>query len=254
MDSPTPLRVLLCSLQSGVCFELKNALMGTFDLQEAYGVASIKEAVEEQWADVLFYDGRAERDLPYFSREYLCSYPNLSWIMGGIRGIELFERFRSKKKLGPQIHLEAPLDYQQCRWAISRLANCHPAHHPLLSNIQDLLVSGVDLFDSRVFSLLEDYLKACMYSPKLTARYVSQRLDQEPDDLERAFRNTLYMGLGEFIDSLRIDQALYLLEHSDLSLGGIAYRLGFLHFEDFLFVYKEELGEAPPRDRHLKEK
>ena len=72
-----------------------------------------------------------------------------------------------------------------------------------------------------------------------------------PDYLSRIFKQTVGMGIAEYIARLRVDQARRLLGTDRFSLGEIASMVGFYDQSHFGKVFREYAGMTPNEYRRM---
>lgn len=66
-----------------------------------------------------------------------------------------------------------------------------------------------------------------------------------PDYLSRVFKQTIGIGIGEYVNRLRVDHARRLLGSEKFSLGEIGFMVGFYDQSHFGKVFREYVGMTP---------
>lgn len=79
----------------------------------------------------------------------------------------------------------------------------------------------------------------------LTVSAVAKQLHCHPDYLSRTFKQSVCGGLADYILRVRVDQARHLITMGKLSLGEIAWQVGFKDQSHFCRVFKRLVGVAP---------
>ena len=86
--------------------------------------------------------------------------------------------------------------------------------------------------------------------PRLTIRDVAARQASNESYISRALNQGLGATFNEFINGLRVDHAMNLLEGGQESLIQIAFASGFNSKATFNRVFKEIVGKTPTEYRH----
>ena len=83
------------------------------------------------------------------------------------------------------------------------------------------------------------------YGQAITLKDVAERANCHPDTLCRVFRQAVGYGLGEYVKRVRIDHARRLISCGRLSLGEIAFQVGFQDQSHFGRAFKQFIGCTP---------
>ena len=83
------------------------------------------------------------------------------------------------------------------------------------------------------------------YSESITVEKIAEALHCHPDYLSRAFKRAARIGLADYILRVRVDHARNLIKSGTLSLGEIAWQVGFLDQSHFNRVFKRLVGMTP---------
>ncbi|MEN6312690.1 MAG: helix-turn-helix domain-containing protein [Clostridiaceae bacterium] len=81
---------------------------------------------------------------------------------------------------------------------------------------------------------------------------VAGRLGLSPNYLSKLFKTYTAKSVGDYINQLRVEKALKLLEESDLSINEIASRIGIPCNTYFYPIFKKIMGITPAEYRQLK--
>lgn len=79
---------------------------------------------------------------------------------------------------------------------------------------------------------------------------LAQSVHFSPSYLSRLFHQKTGMTLKTYITLRRLDNAKYLLENSEMSIGEIAVNCGFSNVSNFNRVFKQQTGISPLEFRH----
>lgn len=79
----------------------------------------------------------------------------------------------------------------------------------------------------------------------LSRNDIAGHLYLNPDYLSRMFRKKTGQSLKDYIVEMKIERAKYLMEHTPLSIGAVASKVGFANFSYFSQVFKKITGETP---------
>ncbi len=106
--------------------------------------------------------------------------------------------------------------------------------------------NGTDLL-ARVDSLLTDYLRseAPAQSGVPTVQYVSEQLHFSPDYLSDMLRANTGMNTQQHIHHKLLETARDLLGAGEMTVGEIAYHLGFEQSQSFSRLFKRKTGQSP---------
>ncbi len=95
------------------------------------------------------------------------------------------------------------------------------------------------------------------YAEPLTVERIAAALKCHPDYLSRVFKQAAHVGLADYILRVRIDHARNLIGTGKLTLGEIAWQVGFQDQSHFNRVFKRLVGVTPghfsahPFDRRI---
>ena len=109
--------------------------------------------------------------------------------------------------------------------------------HILLENI---LVPNYDESMSRAVSYINDNL-----TEELSVQSVSKNANISKSSLYRRFHSTFGCTLNQYINKRRVENAVDLLVHSDLTVDEISRKVGFSGCSYFNKIFKKEKGISP---------
>ena len=82
-------------------------------------------------------------------------------------------------------------------------------------------------------------------NPELSVTWLARQLGCSPDHLSRAFHQHSGMRLNRYIEECRLEQAIDLLETSDLKIAAIAWTCGFSSPSYFDRIFMKLRGTTP---------
>lgn len=90
------------------------------------------------------------------------------------------------------------------------------------------------------------------FREKITLGMVAQAVSFNPEYFSRLFARETGMNFSAFLNSLRMDQAVDLLEHSDKKVYEIAEEVGYSSLSYFSTAFKKSFGQTPAEYQALK--
>ena len=81
-----------------------------------------------------------------------------------------------------------------------------------------------------------------------------KRVAMNKNKLQKAFRLTEGKSIGEYVRTLRMEQALELLEESDMSVREIAMAIGYHGVSNFYHAFQQRFGSTPQAVRDMLKK
>lgn len=83
------------------------------------------------------------------------------------------------------------------------------------------------------------------YNAELSLSTIAKEFFINPSYLSTAFKHKTGTNFSTYVEELRIKQAIYLLNHTDLEIGAIANEVGYLDQNYFSKIFKKRTGESP---------
>jgi AraC-like DNA-binding protein len=200
---------------------------------------------------------------PDYSVQWLVFHPDL------LHGYPLAKTIRDYGYFSYSVDEALHLSEKEQATVDSVMSNIEREYH---SNIdafsQDVMVSNIDLllnycnrFYNRQFitrkkvnndllsnleALLQDYFNNKVQELGLpSVQYVSEQLNVSPNYLGDMLRVLTGQGTQQYIHQKLIEKAKEFLSTSALSVGEIAYELGFEHPQSFSKLFKTRTGITP---------
>ena len=93
-------------------------------------------------------------------------------------------------------------------------------------------------------SAITDYMKK-NYSRDLSLETLAKTFGYSPTYLSRMFRKYALTNYKTYLDGIRLEHAVELLERTDQSIGEIALQCGFPNSKAFSRAFKEKYGMLP---------
>lgn len=112
----------------------------------------------------------------------------------------------------------------------------------------DSLTSSFKENDVKILHEIHDFI---LNHPKdfYTIEQLSIQFAINDFKLKKGFKELFGMGIFQFSSQIRMEQALHLLKHSDLSIKEIAYNVGYSSPSSFSVAFKKECGVSPNKIR-----
>lgn len=108
---------------------------------------------------------------------------------------------------------------------------------------------GVRLYE--IVSYIEGHYQG-HYQEELSTQSIAETFNVSVSFLQKLFRQHLDTSLMAFVNSIRVQNAYYLLMHSDLPISTIAIRTGFTSDKAFRVAFKKRFNEPPLNYRFKK--
>ena len=96
---------------------------------------------------------------------------------------------------------------------------------------------------------VRQYIRSAYFTP-LTVRTLAVQFGYHPDHLTRLFRRQFGTTPGQYLKQVRIEQANWLLLHTDRSVEHIAHAVGYHDLSAFYRAYGSICGDPPGACRH----
>ncbi len=110
-------------------------------------------------------------------------------------------------------------------------------------------VLDAQLADRPPIRSVQEWISANLERP-LPVSDLAERANMSPRNFARVFRREVGTTPGRYVERMRIAQARELLETTDLSVGQVARRCGFLTTETFLRAFARAVRLTPGEYRH----
>lgn len=118
--------------------------------------------------------------------------------------------------------------------------------HPLIIMLEGYFEKGPSqTCDSR--SLYTDLLQYITenHCSELSVKMLGQKFNYSVSTISHLFKKNSGMSINQYIEKLRLDEAKWLLKHSELSIIEISDSLGFCNPAYFSYVFKKNFGVSP---------
>ncbi len=112
----------------------------------------------------------------------------------------------------------------------------------LSSNLKSQTIGKIDRkFINEFTSLIESNLS----NDKLSVEDICKKLGISRVQLYRKVKALMNINVNDYILSTRLQKAKYLLQHEELTIGEISYKVGFSSPAYFSTVFKSKFGVTP---------
>ncbi|MDF2669691.1 MAG: hypothetical protein K0R67_1997 [Paenibacillus sp.] len=92
---------------------------------------------------------------------------------------------------------------------------------------------------------IKHYIDNNYFNPDLSQAMLSTVFCLHQSSISRVFKDEYGVKFVDYVNDLRVKQAILLMENEDLPIQIIAERVGFLHSNTFIQVFKKITGETP---------
>jgi CheY-like chemotaxis protein len=158
-------------------------------------------------------------------------------------------------KLGADFYIAKPFDPDFLELIISNLLTAREALKQRyidggerLQPEEATISSADEKFMSRFNSLIGDNLS----DPDLNVDFIASELAMSRASLYNKMQSLLGIGVNDYINKYRIDEAAELLKDVEMSIGEISFETGFRNQRYFSTVFKKIKGVSPSEYRNKK--
>lgn len=88
------------------------------------------------------------------------------------------------------------------------------------------------------------------FDRSITLSNIAQELYVHPNYLSKKFKDETGFTLTEYINQVRVKEAIFMLTHGDLSIADIAYSVGYNDKKYFSKTFKKIIGKSPSEYRN----
>ena len=106
--------------------------------------------------------------------------------------------------------------------------------------------------DAKFMMLLKDYLEEHLSDPDMKAEDMAAAVNMSESAFRRRIHDLTGMTPSGFVRAKRMEQAMFLLAHSDEGINQVAYLTGFSDPKYFSRTFKKETGVTPSQYRAAK--
>ena len=87
------------------------------------------------------------------------------------------------------------------------------------------------------------------YADKITLNSLASFIGYSPTHFQKIFTQTMHISPQKYLETIRINQAKYLLSQHSQSISDIAYNCGFSSQPHFTLVFRQHTGMTPKEFR-----
>lgn len=132
---------------------------------------------------------------------------------------------------------------------ISNMAELFDEIRAIFSRLCDV-IAGQRILSKETQSVrIRDMVEEQWQSSELSVASIAEKLNLHPSYVSRIFKEEQGMGLLEYINRYRVEQASLLLQHSDASVSQIAAQCGYTSDASFIRVFRQYRGITPGKYR-----
>lgn len=180
----------------------------------------------------------------------------------GVDGLELIHWMRQQGMSSEIIVISAYADFEYAQRAISDGIAAYllkPVNEALLENSLRKIKSRLDAGNQPhpVSEGGEGIVSAAVAeihngSKNMTAKALAKKLYVSTAQLNSMFHGRFNMSVKEYINSVRMERAKFMLERSDKRVYEIAEEVGFRDIDYFTRLFKQDTGMTPKAYRNQK--
>ncbi|WP_141502389.1 response regulator [Paenibacillus luteus] len=98
---------------------------------------------------------------------------------------------------------------------------------------------------SKVQSFIDEHL-----AEGISLQTVADYIGLHPVYLSKVYKTVTGETIGDYLYTVRMERAAYLLKHSDLKIGDVSSQIGFLAAPHFIKIFKKHYGATPQEYRN----
>ncbi|MBR3934762.1 MAG: helix-turn-helix transcriptional regulator [Clostridia bacterium] len=117
--------------------------------------------------------------------------------------------------------------------------------------IDDILQNADKITQNHLVAEIVDYVEKNYIIPDLSVSVIAEHFNVHISYLSTTFKKQMSMGLAEYIQTVRISQAKYLLKNTNKKVLEIANEVGYFSLHTFVRVFKNSEGVTPAKYRHI---
>jgi AraC-like DNA-binding protein len=99
--------------------------------------------------------------------------------------------------------------------------------------------------DKEFMDELVEIIDTQLVNPDLDIDYLCSKVGMSRTKLYQKIKNITGQSIGEFIRTIRLKKAAYIMTHEDVPLSEIMYRIGIQTQSYFTKAFKKEFGKTP---------
>ena len=151
-------------------------------------------------------------------------------------------------KLGADTYISKPFDIDFLITMITNLLKNREniksryKNRTLPSSPQDTTISNAD---EQFLLKLNQVIEENLGNPNLNVNFLTQKIMMSRASLYQKMKALTNIGVNDYINKFRIEKAVDLLTHTDLSITEISEQLGFRYPRYFSSVFKQAKGVLP---------
>lgn len=153
-------------------------------------------------------------------------------------------------KLGADAYLAKPFEIEFLQTLAENILKnreyikCRYKTYNANSSPKELTFSNADEnFLLKLNKLIDDNLS----NPDLNVKFITEQLNMSRTPLYTKVKSITGIGVGDYINKIKIEKAIYLLTQTELSMIEISEKLGFTSQGYFSTTFKQAVGLSPSR-------
>jgi YesN/AraC family two-component response regulator len=149
-------------------------------------------------------------------------------------------------EFGADAYLEKPFTFELLETTLKGLLEnreriyTHYSAYPIVSTEQ-----GISGADEKLLLRIQDYILEHLSDTSLRVEDIAQVACMSKSNLLKKMKAIVRMSPGEFVLEIRLKKAKEFLLNDDLSIGNIAYSVGYSDPLNFSKIFKKKTGLSP---------
>jgi len=227
---------------------IKNCLEHQYDLYEAANGNTGWEIAVSELPDLIVTDGM----MPGMDGNILCTNLKQDERTSHIPVVMLTARASVEQQIeglehGADVYLTKPFSIQVLQSYITNLLRSKEMLRQRFS--QKIFLSPLDIevgtiekkFMERLMAIINDNME----EPDFSVLVLAKELGMSKAVLYKKFNALVKIPIGEFIKSMRLKRAAFLLTHDKFNISEIAWKVGFTDRKYFSKEFKRFYGKSP---------
>lgn len=196
-------------------------------------------SVEEKQITSLFHE--IFSDIHSYSLQDTNAYVHIVSVRLALRltTLGLIDSEDKNNIINTSYHFEtSPSEHELNRWFSSLLSICHALIRKHEKHLSPIVLSAMDYISANYaeYASIKDFCN----KHNMNASYFGLR-----------FRKETGIYFNDYVNQIRINHAIQLIQHSNLKIAEICQKIGFINTSYFILCFKKQTGVSPSKFRQL---